>query len=123
MRSLVPLSFVMVACIGCASVAVNDDAIETNTARTLGLQKGQFTISDRVNEGVKSTYMARTKTGQTYNCYVTGSVSVFGRVVSDAICTEVKGGKAGQQATPATPATAAPKTECNALLKAAGRCS
>ena len=35
---------------GCASVAVSNDAIEQNTAFALGVPKGTFTISDRVDD-------------------------------------------------------------------------
>ena len=41
---------------GCASVAVSNNAIEQNTAFALGLEKGMFTISDRVDDGIKSSY-------------------------------------------------------------------
>lgn len=93
---------------GCASVAVSNDAIEQNTARTLGLSKGSFSISDRVDDGLKASYTVRTGAGKRYACYVVGTVSVVGRVVSDPICSE--GGK---------PAAGG---SCNALLKAAGMC-
>jgi hypothetical protein len=109
---------VLVTLIGCASVAVSNDAIETNTAQALGLQKGAFEVTDRVDEGLKSTYNVRTVKGRTYSCYVTGTISVMGRVVSDAMCSETgKGVKPG-----AAPATQTSPKECNALLKAAGRC-
>ena len=68
---------------GCASVAVSNDAIEQNTAQALGLAKGSFTIADRVDDGVKASYTVKTNTGKQYACYVTGTVSVVGRVVSD----------------------------------------
>ena len=100
---------------GCASVAVSNDAIEKNTAFALGIEKGTFTISNRENDGVKSTYLVNTNAGKKYTCYVTGTVSVVGRVVSDAVCNEV-----GKPAKQATGTTAQP---CNALLKAAGKCN
>ena len=100
---------------GCASVAVTNDAIEKNTAFTLGLEKGTFTISNRENDGVKSTYLVNTNAGKKYTCYVTGTVSVVGRVVSDAVCNEV--GKPAKQVSVTT------TQSCNALLKAAGKCN
>jgi hypothetical protein len=100
--------------VGCASVAVSNEAIEQNTAHTLGLEKGMFTISDRVDDGVKTSYSVKTNTGKKYSCYVTGTVSVMGRVVSDAMCNEV-----GKPSKPTTGRSGAP---CNALLKAAGKC-
>ena len=113
------LAFVAVAAMlatGCASVAVSNDAIEQNTAQALGLAKGSFTITDRVDDGVKASYAVKTNTGKQYSCYVTGGVSVVGRVVSDSMCTEL--GKAGKQPASSTAGAAS----CNALLKAAGKC-
>jgi hypothetical protein len=99
---------------GCASVAVTSDAIENNTAFALGIEKGTFTISNREDDGVKSTYLVNTSVGKKYTCYVTGTVSVVGRVVSDAVCNEL--GKS------AKPVAGTPTQPCNALLKAAGKC-
>lgn len=116
LRRTLSLSLVAVAALaaGCASVAVSNDAIERNTATALGLEKGTFAITDRVDEGVKSSYAVKTNSGKKYSCYVTGTVSVVGRVVSDAMCSEL--GKPAKQATGTNAAS------CNALLKAAGKC-
>lgn len=119
-RLLLPFFGVMTLLTACASMAVSDDAIVTNTARALGLDKSDFNISDRADSGVQTTYTARTKAGKSYSCYVTGTVSVTGRLVSDAVCTEVA--KVGSS--PAKPGGTPPKDpNCNALLRAAGRCS
>ena len=105
---------------GCASTAVTEDALQRNTAFALSLDASAFTISDRVDEGVKTSYRVRTQGGRLYSCYVTGVVSVTGRTVSDAICSEIGRPGAARAATPsARPATA---PNCNALLRAAGRC-
>jgi hypothetical protein len=73
---------------GCASVAVTDDAIVDRTAFALGLDKGDFTISNRVNDGTTTRYAVKAKSGQEFNCFVGGSISVLGRMVSEAICTK-----------------------------------
>jgi osmotically-inducible protein OsmY len=99
-----------------ASVAVTSDAMEQNTSMALGIPKGSFTISDRIDSGVKTTYSVKTNTGRQYICYVTGTVTTAGRTVSDAICTEMS--KASQPAS----STKSSSGSCNALLKAAGRC-
>jgi hypothetical protein len=111
---------VLTSCIlaGCASVAVSNDAIVERTAFALSLDKSAFTISNRVDDGVRSSFSVKTNAGKSYNCYVGGSISVVGRVVSDAICNEV--GVAGGAVKPA--GAAAPAANCNALLKAANRC-
>lgn len=108
-------ALILAALSGCASVAVSNDAIEQNTASALGIPKGTFTISDRVNDGIKSTYTVKTNSGKKYSCYVTGTVTVLGREVSDAMCNE-----AGK---PAKQTTGAAAQSCNALLKAAGQCN
>lgn len=100
----------------CASVAVQDNAIETNTASSLGLEKGTFKISDRQDDGIKTTYTVQTNSGKKYSCYVTGTISVVGRTVSDAVCQEI-GRSSAKQTSGDT------NTPCNALLKAAGKCN
>ncbi|MFZ3118563.1 MAG: hypothetical protein WA159_09605 [Variovorax sp.] len=110
---------VVVALAGCAATAVTSDALQKNTAFALGVDSSAFTISDRVDEGVKTTYRVATRSGKTYSCYVTGAISITGRNVSDAICTEM-GKPAGATAGPAGRSTN--PANCNALLKAAGRC-
>jgi len=94
---------------------VTSDAIERNTAFALGMDKANFTISERNDDGMKTTYVATTKAGKKYSCYVTGTFSVTGRVVSDALCS-ASGQPAGTSGGGASGGT------CNALLKAAGRC-
>ncbi len=101
---------------GCASVAVTEDALQQRTAFALSLEKNDFTISDRADNGVTTHYKVTTKAGKKYNCYVEGSVSVVGRVVSDAICRDAAG------AANASPNSGAPNPSCNELLKAAGQC-
>lgn len=71
---------------GCASVAVTNESLEDKTAFALGLDKGDFTISNRTDSGVDTNYTVKTKKGQEYRCYVQGTVSIMGRTVSDAVC-------------------------------------
>lgn len=73
---------------GCASIAVTDDAIVDRTGFALGLNKGDFTVSNRVDEGTTTRYSVRTKSGQEFNCFLGGSFSVLGRTVSEAVCTK-----------------------------------
>jgi hypothetical protein len=105
----------------CASVAVTDDAIVQRTATALSQTPANIKITNRVNEGIKTSYLATTADGKAFNCYVTGSVGVTGRVVSDALCTPAAPGTASGAA-PAAAAAPAATTTCNALLKAAGKC-
>lgn len=73
---------------GCASLAVTDQRLEQNTAFALGLDVGDFTISNRMDEGLKTTYSVKTKAGKQYNCYVMGTIGITGKNVSDAMCNE-----------------------------------
>lgn len=77
----------------CASFAVTQTALEERTAQALTLKNTDFTITDRVDSGVRTDYQVHTKKGVTYSCYVTGTVTYTGKTVSDAICT----GKGKQQ--------------------------
>ena len=80
-------AWILVAlCSGCASVAVTDNTLEQRTANATGMAVGSFTMTDRVDDGLTTRYLARGKSGQTFNCYVTGTVSFLGRQVSDAQC-------------------------------------
>ena len=94
----------------------HNDSLTQRTSLALGLSPSQFTISNRTDSGVRTDYNVRTAAGKTYACYVTGTFSVTGRVVSDAVCTEIA---PGASSTPTASDTHGP---CNALLKAAGKC-
>lgn len=111
-NGFLPLTIAVALLSGCASVAVTEDAIKQKTAFALGVDQGDLAISNRVDDGVQTRYSVKTKTGKTYNCYVTGTVTMFGRNVSDAICSATgKGSTAGNSG-----------VKCNALLKAANKC-
>ncbi|MGE0675189.1 MAG: hypothetical protein AB7O64_19270 [Methylibium sp.] len=89
MKQLSPIALLIAAlATGCASLAVTDEAIIDRTAFAIGQNKGDFTISNRTDEGTTTRYSVRTKAGQEYNCFVGGSFSVLGRSVSEAICTK-----------------------------------
>ena len=105
---------------GCASVAVTDDAIQQETGRALSAAPGSFQVSNRHNSGVKTTYDVKLTDGRQYACYVTGSVGITGRAVSDALC-QPSNGQAAAAPKPAATAGTTPAA-CNALLKAAGKC-
>mgnify|MGYP000331858824 CR=1 FL=1 len=44
---------------GCAAIAVTDEAIVDRTAFALGLAKGDFTISNRMDDGAATRYQVR----------------------------------------------------------------
>lgn len=97
-----------ISTVGCASMVVKEDHLVKKTALALNLDKSDFKISDRADDGLQTSYIATTKQGKKYNCYVEGSFSFgTGSVVTDAICNEV--GKPTNN-------------KCDALSKAAGKC-
>lgn len=107
---------------GCAAT-IDQSGLEQRTAQAIGRTVGQFTISDRSEEtGGRINYSVQTRDGAAYRCYlysVTGfqKAMSFGQIPnSDAICTAMVGSK-GSAPVPKTSGA-----ECNALLRAAGRC-
>ena len=110
--AIAPLLAAVLSSAGCASFAVSDDALVQRTGFALGLEPGQFTISNRMDEGTSTRYRVQTAGGKAYNCTVGGSLSVVGKSVSSALCDEI--GKDG--------ASSATGANCNALLKAANKC-
>jgi hypothetical protein len=124
LRSLVPVSAAMALLTGCAAT-IDQSGLEQRTAQAIGRTVGQFSISDRSEEtGGRINYTVNTRDGAVYRCYLYGVTGFqkamsFGQIPnSDAICTAMVGSKGAAPA--ATPKGTAP--ECNALLRAAGRC-
>jgi hypothetical protein len=107
---------------GCAAT-ISQDGLEQRTSAAIGRNVGSFTIAKTGEEtGGRINYTAKTKDGLTYQCYMYSATGFqkamsFGQTPhSDAICTQM--GRGG----PAAGADNKPAANCNALLKAAGRC-
>ena len=73
----------------CAGLPVGNNVIQEKTAATLNLSQDAFTISDRVNEGEKTSYTVATQRGKKYRCHITGAASLTGAGLSNAICSEL----------------------------------
>lgn len=101
---------------GCALVQTNklsDDVLVQRTGFALGLDKSEFTISNRQepNKSSEVYYLVTTKSGKKFNCYVAAgftSIVTPNSDASDAVCSEIGKGASG--------------STCNALLKKAGKC-
>lgn len=122
---------------GCAST-LDQRGLEQRTAQAIGRSVGQFSITDREEEtGGRINYTVNTLDGMAYRCYLYGATGFqkamsFGQTPhSDAICTAMVASKSGSSSPAAVAPAAAPAPaargrsagpECNALLKAAGRC-
>lgn len=104
---------------GCALVRTNklsDDVLTQRTGFALGLDKSEFTISNRQepNKSSEVYYLVTTKSGKKFNCYVAAgftSIVTPGSDASDAVCSEIGGNGANSNS-----------SNCNALLKKAGKC-
>jgi hypothetical protein len=93
---------------GCASMGADDATIADRTAFSLGMDRGQITISDRVNDMFMARYLATAQSGKKYNC----EISTQPMITSTPICTvRNSDGTAGALA-----------TACNDLLRAAKKC-
>lgn len=120
---------------GCAAT-IEPTGLEQRTAQAIGRTAEQFTITQRSEEtGGRINYTVQTRDGATYRCYLYSATGLqramsFGQTPhSDAICTAMVGdpgqgapAKPAASAPPGSPRGAAPEAECNALLRAAGRC-
>jgi hypothetical protein len=130
-RPIAPFAPVLALLAGCAAT-ITQDGLEQRTAQAIGRSVGQFSITDRSEEtGGRINYTVNTRDGAAYRCYLYGATGFqkamsFGQIPhSDAICTAMAGGKGGSG--PQGPAATGQKGrntggECNALLRAAGRC-
>jgi hypothetical protein len=128
---LAPLATALTLLSGCAAT-INQDGLEQRTAQAIGRPVGQFAIADRSEEpGGRINYTVNTRDGAAYRCYLVAATGFqkamsFGQVPhSDAICSAMAGGKSGSaNQGPAATGQSGPSAggNCNALLRAAGRC-
>ncbi|WP_052184958.1 hypothetical protein [Methylotenera sp. N17] len=117
------IGVVTLALAGCALVKTNqlsDDVLTQRTAFTLGLDKSEFTITNRQepNKSSEVYYLVTTKSGRKFNCYVAAgftSIVTPNSDASDAVCSEIGGSSGSSSGNSKGKA-------CNALLKAAGKC-
>lgn len=119
-----PLTTVLLLALGGCAATIDQGGIDQRTSLAIGREVGTFTISDRSEEsGGRINYTVKARDGAVFKCYLYSATGfqramTFGQTPhSDAICTPF--GKSGAAASPAAPAAGG---QCNALLKAAGRC-
>lgn len=127
-RQITSLAMALALLSGCAAT-IDQSGLEQRTAQAIGRSAGQFTITDRSEEtGGRINYTVNTRDGVAYRCYMYSATGFqkamsFGQTPhSDAICTAMVSGqgRGGQPRPSAVPSTGG--GECNALLRAAGRC-
>ncbi len=125
-QRLAPLALFASLLGGCAAT-IDPGGLEQRTAQAIGRASDQFTISDRSEEtGGRINYTVNTKDGAAYRCYMYSATGFqramsFGQTPhSDAICTAMAGRPGAGK--PAATTGNGRGGECNALLRAAGRC-
>ena len=79
-------SLVALAVAGCASRLQSDDDLQAATAMQLGLSPGEVSISNRSDSGTSTNYWASTRSGRTYSCVRTATMSMLGTVKSSPLC-------------------------------------
>lgn len=92
---------------GCSTIGnmvTSDDSLQKKAAFALGTKPAAVTIKDRTTDGLDAIRFTAVTNNKEYQCYIT---TVAGAISSDAICKGTDG---------------ASKPQCNALLKAAGKC-
>ena len=89
----------------------NDESLQEKAAFAIGTHPSNISISN-VQSGLYKVTFDADANGSQYRCYYTTTITVR----SDALCT-----KMGPKIAP-KPTTEESQGECNALLKAAGRC-
>lgn len=130
-RPIAALAAALALLAGCAAT-ISQEGLEQRTAQAIGRSVGQFTVTDRSEEtGGRINYTVNTRDGAAYRCYLYGATGLqsavtFGQTPhSDAICTAMVSGQRGS-GTEAPAATGqlgrSAGGQCNALLRAAGRC-
>jgi len=130
-RLIAPLATALALLAGCAAT-INQEGLEQRTAQAIGRSVGQFAVTDRSEEtGGRINYTVNTRDGATYRCYLYGATGFqkamsFGQTPhSDAICTAMAGGKSGTANRGPSATDQKDRStggDCNALLRAAGRC-
>ncbi len=131
LKTITPTAMVLALLTGCAAT-IDQTGLEQRTGQAIGRSVGQFTITDRMEEtGGRINYTVNTRDGTAYRCYLYGATSFqkamsFGQIPhSDAVCTAMVAGQS--KSNPQGPAGTGQQSrntggECNALLRAAGRC-
>jgi len=74
----------------CAGTQVSEDQLASKTAFTLGVAPSDITISNKVKDGVlRTNYVATTKKGKKFMCWVEAGPSMIGQIISDPRCNEM----------------------------------
>src|SRR3546814_20395081 len=66
------------------------DKVQSRTADALGLETGDFPVSDLEKAGVATRYRVTNNSGETYSCYVTSPSGFFGFLSGGASCSEAR---------------------------------
>ncbi|MDO4640317.1 MAG: hypothetical protein Q4A84_01235 [Neisseria sp.] len=107
--SVALLGFILSGCSVIGNKVISDNTLKEKAAFAIGTTAENVEISNRRPSEADAIKFDATFKGKRYQCYIT---TLMGAMSSDAICNTTDGSqlKSGNSA------------QCNALLKAAGRC-
>ena len=91
LNSIILSASIVAGLAGCASSLQSNDDLQAATAMQLGLQPSEVTISNRADSGTSTNYWASTRSGRTYSCVRTATISVIGAVKSSPLCNPTNG--------------------------------
>lgn len=118
---LVALALGIVACAlgGCGFIKkpmTSETTLLDRAEMATGVEKSNLSVvPDSVRSEIDSVhYKVRSKNGDIYRCYFTSALVVD----SDALCTKIVGAEGTKSSKNSTKTS----KDCNALLKAAGKC-
>jgi len=118
---LVALALGIVACAlgGCGFIKkpmTSEATLLDRAEMATGVEKSNLSVvPDSVRSEIDSVhYKVKSKNGDIYRCYFTSALVVD----SDALCTKIGGAEGTKSSKPSTKGS----KDCNALLKAAGKC-
>ena len=110
--AFVAVSSMLAACGTVGNSVISDKNLQQKSSIALNTNPENIRISNRRSDGLDSVRFTATANGRSHQCYIT---TVMGAISSDAVCSAGN----GNQSTSSVKAT---NQQCNALLKAAGRC-
>ena len=108
--AVISVSSLLTACGHVSNAVLSEQDLLDKAEFATGISRDQLTLVERAGSLDAVDYRVATKKGRQFRCYFTSALAV----TSDAVCQEIT--KDGKKTTKQK------KDDCNALLRAAGKC-
>lgn len=108
--AVISVSSLLTACGHVSNAVLSEQDLLDKAEFATGISRDQLTLVERAGSLDAVEYRVATKKGRQLRCYFTSALAV----TSDAVCQEIT--KDGKKTTKQK------KDDCNALLRAAGKC-